>query len=313
MRRGYSGFYKGNFLKSSYEYAYAKYLDYKEIYWKYEDVTYEIKGRRYTPDFFIYDSDGNITKVVEIRGGRDIASIIEAKSKLEELKSVEGINYELLLQKDLTILYQSEPNLPSFTAITGEWINLPETELCAGYDAELNPNYGYSHSEETKRIIGDKSKIRWEDDNYRDEMMIKLKESSYKISDKLRGKLRVSRETRECIICGKEFSVTPKTPKRYCSKQCSVQMVQEHAWEANKRYKKDNREKIKTHIESWAINNREAVQKAQYNKITPLLKDVVSEVSELYNVKDFRMISYAFFGEDKGRKELLRHLKNITK
>ncbi|SOC36186.1 hypothetical protein SAMN05877842_102144 [Ureibacillus acetophenoni] len=50
MNRGYASFYKGHYLRSSYEYAYAKYLDYHSIPWGYEvkvfDLGYKFYGRK---------------------------------------------------------------------------------------------------------------------------------------------------------------------------------------------------------------------------------------------------------------------------
>lgn len=67
MNRGYAGFYKGHYLRSSYEYAYAKYLDYQLIKWSYEDKVFDIGYRLYKPDFFFYDDNGDVVRIVEIK------------------------------------------------------------------------------------------------------------------------------------------------------------------------------------------------------------------------------------------------------
>lgn len=62
MNRGYAGFYKGFYLRSSYEYAYAVYLDQMFIPWSYEDQVFDIEGKSYKPDFFFYDQFGKLKK-----------------------------------------------------------------------------------------------------------------------------------------------------------------------------------------------------------------------------------------------------------
>ncbi|WP_226526500.1 hypothetical protein [Metabacillus niabensis] len=64
MNRGYAGFYGEHYLRSSYEYAYAKYLDYHDIPWSYEDTNFDVGFKTYKPDFFFYDKDGKLEKIV---------------------------------------------------------------------------------------------------------------------------------------------------------------------------------------------------------------------------------------------------------
>lgn len=78
LNRGYAGFYKGHYLRSSYEYAYAKYLDYHSIPWSYEDEVFDLGYKKYKPDFFFYDSKGELIKIVEV------------KSRNREAKKMQG-------------------------------------------------------------------------------------------------------------------------------------------------------------------------------------------------------------------------------
>jgi hypothetical protein len=66
MNRGYAGFYKGHYLRSSYEYAYAKYLDYHSIRWSYEDDVFNLGYKMYKPDFYFYNQDHKLVKIVEL-------------------------------------------------------------------------------------------------------------------------------------------------------------------------------------------------------------------------------------------------------
>ena len=71
-KTGVSGFYKRSngeyvYLRSCYEYIYAKWLDTKGIKWGYEIQRYSLSnGTFYRPDFFIYEN-GKLKNIVEIK------------------------------------------------------------------------------------------------------------------------------------------------------------------------------------------------------------------------------------------------------
>ncbi|MFC3882885.1 restriction endonuclease [Bacillus songklensis] len=83
MNRGYAGFYNGVYLRSSYEYAYVKYLDFLNIKWQYEVQTYDLGYKIYKPDFFLYDKSNNLLKIVEVKS-RDKKAQANAKKKIGE-------------------------------------------------------------------------------------------------------------------------------------------------------------------------------------------------------------------------------------
>lgn len=72
--RGVQGFYynksmeKYVWLRSTWEYIYAKWLDKIGEKWDVEVKYYNTNGSLYRPDFFIYDENDNIQKIVEING-----------------------------------------------------------------------------------------------------------------------------------------------------------------------------------------------------------------------------------------------------
>lgn len=55
-------------LRSSWEYIYAKWLDKNNYKWDVEYQTYLVDDKKYRPDFFIFDEHNNIIKIVEIKG-----------------------------------------------------------------------------------------------------------------------------------------------------------------------------------------------------------------------------------------------------
>lgn len=55
-------------LRSTYEFVYAKWLDRNNFNWRFEVQSYVLPdGQRYRPDFFIYDEHDNLVSVVEIK------------------------------------------------------------------------------------------------------------------------------------------------------------------------------------------------------------------------------------------------------
>lgn len=71
--RGVQGYYYNNsmekyvWLRSSWEYIYAKWLDTNNYKWDVEVMTYDMGDYTYRPDFFIYD-ENDIVKIIEVKG-----------------------------------------------------------------------------------------------------------------------------------------------------------------------------------------------------------------------------------------------------
>lgn len=88
--RGIQGYYynksrsKFVWLRSTYEYVYAKWLDKQGVDWDVEQQTFELEGTTYRPDFFIYE-DGVLVKIVEIKGywARGTKKTYELSAKLD--------------------------------------------------------------------------------------------------------------------------------------------------------------------------------------------------------------------------------------
>lgn len=74
-QRGVQGYYFNRstssyvWLRSTYEYIYSKFLNKIGVNWKVEQEVYKLSdGTSYRPDFYIYDEQWNLTKIVEIKG-----------------------------------------------------------------------------------------------------------------------------------------------------------------------------------------------------------------------------------------------------
>jgi len=84
-------------MRSSYEIAYAKYLDKKGIKWLYEPKAFDLGRTTYRPDFYLPETD----KYIEIKGW----ITDKAKKKMNKFKNrYPKINFNILTKKELLIL-----------------------------------------------------------------------------------------------------------------------------------------------------------------------------------------------------------------
>jgi len=90
----YDSLYQGKiWLRSSYELAYAKYLDSINEIWYYEIKTFDLENMTYTPDFFLPREN----KFIEIKGYMNDISLIKITKFLEQYNE----NFEILYKEDL--------------------------------------------------------------------------------------------------------------------------------------------------------------------------------------------------------------------
>lgn len=305
MNRGYAGFYKGRYLRSSYEYAYAKYLDYYSIPWGYEDKVFDLGYKLYKPDFFFYDQKGKLIKIVEIKS-RNKEAKKNARKALKTIKERYNLICELVSYEELLILYKELPF--SLTSTITEWITSKQTTINKAAFGKLNGHYNLKHSENAKRKIGEHTKKLWASDSSARQRMIEGLRKSGLVQ---KGKIKKPRELRICKECGKKFQVIVTSPQKYCSQECSGNVAIRIATEVYVDKRRRLHESIKECIIQWSIANKEIVLATPLNKIKTTLKPLTEKIQEQYGVKDFRVISKAVFGEDRGRKELLRFMKLV--
>lgn len=75
--------------------------------------------------------------------------------------------------------------------------------------------------------------------------------------------------------------------------------------------RKNIHSEIKKYVIQWSLENKEIVLSTPFNKINSTIKPMTEEILYRFDVKDFRVISRAVFGIDKGRKELLKYMKRL--
>ncbi|WP_186670568.1 NUMOD3 domain-containing DNA-binding protein [Sporosarcina sp. BP05] len=305
MNRGYAGYYKSFYLRSSYEYAYAVYLDHFFITWSYEDQVFRIDGENYKPDFFFYDQSGNLEKIVEIKS-RDKNALEKAKERLKSIEQQVQIKTELVSYEELLIIYKNMP--VSLNSIITKWIASDKTTIHKAASGELNSHYGLKHSEETKKKIGEHTKSLW---NTNSETKKRMIEGLRKSGLSQRGKIKTLRESRYCSLCSHEFIVMKTSARIYCSRECSGKVAIKLATDEYVNKRKIIHSEIKGYINQWTMENKDIVLATPFNKINSTIKPMTDEILRRYNVKDFRVISSAIFGVDQGRKELLKYMKKL--
>lgn len=304
MNRGYAGFYGGYYLRSSYEYAYAKYLDYQKIPWSYEDVTFDLGYKLYKPDFFFYNEDGKLERLVEIKS-RNKKAKDEAKKALNIIKGRYDIECDLLSYEELLELYKSLPF--SLTSTITEWIESENTTIHKAALGKLNGHYNLRHSDDAKKKIGEHTKRLWASDSPAKLRMIEgLKKSGIK-----KGYIRVQREKRICEECTEEFEVIVTSLQKYCNRTCSGKVAIKNATILYLEKRNAIHQGIREYIIQWSIVNKEIVLGTPLNKIKTTIAPMIVNIEELFGVKDFRVISKAIFGEDRGRKELIMFMKKV--
>jgi len=81
------------YFRSSYELAYAKYLDINKILWMYEMETFDLGNTTYTPDFFLIGEE----KFIEIKGYMRK----ECQEKINKFLEQYHLNFEILYKENL--------------------------------------------------------------------------------------------------------------------------------------------------------------------------------------------------------------------
>jgi hypothetical protein len=303
MNRGYAGFYNETYLRSSYEYAYAKYLDFSKTKWKYEEKVYNIVFKIYKPDFFIYDDKGQLEKIVEVKS-RDKSAIRNAIIALEVIKNKYLIEYEVISYEQLLEIYKSLPF--SLNSTITEWISSNNTTINKNITGRFNPHYNLKHNEQTKKKIGSHTKQLWASDSEAKRRMI---EGLRKSGLAQKGKMKTPRIIKNCIVCGDEFKTLITSPQKYCTQKCAGSINIQKATEHYVKKRESIHTSIKEYIIEWSNSNKELVLETPFNKIKTNLQPLWDDIQKKFGVKDFRVISSSVFGEDRGRKELLHFMK----
>lgn len=224
--RGYCGWFtKKNgeevFLRSKLEFIYAKYLDLNNIDFLMEKEIFNINGKKYKPDFFIYKDDA-IKKIIEIKGNSTLKE--QYLFLYKEFFVNKGIEYAVLCDTDL------KDYVKKYDIDINKWIDFSiETQEIADVKGKNNPRYGFHLSEKEKEYQRNLCKKRFEDKAFRIKHQESIREAMTpsvrkKISEarKNRPKKVYEYENKICCICNKIFKVRKNSSINIttCSGKC---------------------------------------------------------------------------------------------
>ena len=243
--RGYCGYHTTHFgrkvyLRSLQEYVYAKSLDKLKRYYLTENITYDIGGKKYKPDFFVYNGNfDRLIKIVEIKYTNKEQS--EYQSEFSNYFKRIGIDYQVLSRYDIKQLIKS--GVVSIQELK-KWKNNFVTDYSKfDYSGEKNPMYGLKHSDKTKKKIGKKTK-----EYFKDEEVVKRhkigRNNFWKSKDGLILKKKYAELRHKeseiknpiivciCKFCGDEYK--RKIKDRYHKETCSNSCQQKYNWKIGK-------------------------------------------------------------------------------
>lgn len=279
---GYSGFYKENFIRSSYEYVYCIILEKLKLKYTVEEKIYTLDDNKYKPDFHIYKNN-KLIKIVEIKSSKP-SEVLKAKNKINKLKEIVDVPVELLQYKDLKKLCLGL-NL-NINDLINNW---KENSIGRNINIrELNPMFSKQHSLKTKQLIGKKAHDRAKNPKYRKKIQDSVL-SYYRNGGKAVGAPK-KRKFVKCKECSKEFEVIQSSKQQYCSQQCSLISATLIANEKTRERFKESHNKIRQSLFEHFRNKLELLDSSKRNFIYKEVKTVLNK----HNIKDIRVFKFIF-------------------
>jgi len=278
----YQGMYNGHFIRSSYEYIFCKYLEYRTINYKTEFKRYETDNGIYTPDFFLFS--GNILKaIIEIKPSRLINKVVI--NKLKAVAKQENKKIFILSEKDLKNKIKKTPL--RFYVLEKEWKKLASDKINHGL---TNPNFGNKHSEKTKIKIRNKAIQRFKENP--------------EYAKNLSEICKVTKIKLVCEQCGKEYYRLPsrltskkgKYKSKFCSKSCSIL---QNAKRSHSQAKKILENKIDFNLRNkfFILIQTVDINSVKLNKLPDTFWKYFESLFKEFNIIDSRTFIYRITGE----------------
>lgn len=168
-----------------------------------EEKTYEFSdGTCYTLDFFIYNQNGTIDRIVEIKA-EDKQYYAEGLETNEKMKEEYDISVDLISLHELIQICKD--NDLNFYQLSQEWKDSPDSTYKKDNRGNRNPMYGKHQTETSKQKNGEKTKERFQNENFRKKHSEAVKKAMENVSyEKLAFKNRTKKKKIKCCLCGKE-------------------------------------------------------------------------------------------------------------
>jgi endogenous inhibitor of DNA gyrase (YacG/DUF329 family) len=282
--RGYSGFYKENYLRSSYEYVYCKILEKKQLKYKVEEIKYDLQNTSYIPDFHIYDNENKLVEIVEIKSNNQI-EINKTIKKIDELKKIVNVPVKIYLLKDLK--KECEKLNLQINDLISYWIN---NSVGNPMDNIKNPMFGKHHREESKKLISKLALKRCESKEYRDKISKGLIQFKKNGNVSYRPQKTIERIISNCIKCNDEFEKMITSFQIYCSNKCKLIDCTELANNSVREKNKILHDKIKIDILDYTSKHQDLFFANTRNKLYSQYKIILNK----YDLKDIRNIKFIF-------------------
>jgi len=228
--RGYCGYIQDSygekkFIRSGNEYVVHEWLKLNNQIYSVETRVYEVGDKRYKPDFFIFKK-GKISCIIEVKHHKN--EVLEYRNLYTEFFKTIGIKYWVVgfsLVEKITRKYKLKEKIKKYKASSCSNFK------GVGYDGKENPMFSLTHSEETKTKIGDKTKKRLANKEWKDfwlgEVKKKIDSVEWKENHKKGIKNRKPRmrhiTTVVCPWCGLSFEKGINSSRIFCSTHCSNQ------------------------------------------------------------------------------------------
>jgi hypothetical protein len=160
-KKSYRGYYVGNYCRSYIEFLFALYLNkVKNVNFSIETISFisKITGKRKVPDFVIYDSDGIITEVVEIKSSEDenqqlIVNYALSNYNLPVDAKISFVKIDRKVKRHLKKQIIDVIGLQEFNDEEKKFKEQTNLVKILGFKGELNPMYGKKHSNTAKEKI----------------------------------------------------------------------------------------------------------------------------------------------------------------
>lgn len=180
-----------------------KILEKNHVHFTMEEKTYEFSdGTCYTPDFFIYNQNGTIDRIVEIKA-EDKQYYAEGLETNEKMKEEYGISVDLISLHELIQICKD--NDLNFYQLSQEWKDSPDSTYKKDNRGNRNPMYGKHQTETSKQKNGEKTKERFQNENFRKKHSEAVKKAMENVPyEKLAFKNRTKKKKIKCCLCGKE-------------------------------------------------------------------------------------------------------------
>lgn len=214
--RGYCGYHqtwdgRSVYLRSLREYYVACMLDGQKKNYDVECKTYEINGIKYRPDFFIFE-DGHIREILEVKYDNDYRMHDYYIEQFKDYFTSVGIQYKVIIKYPKSIMKYCTKEMQE------SWIEKCKDNNSSSVRGELNPMFGQKHSEDTKKLIGEKAKARFADPEYKSNQVEKMKQF-YNTPEGLLMKRRLADVRKaEAAARKKEYDMLPdvSVPCKVC-------------------------------------------------------------------------------------------------